>query len=90
MKRKFWLLKRRISYKTKFCLDTSNLYPLIPTIKFLQKKSLIFVDDVFHLPWRHCRLEACTDYTWRKPELENKSLSKKMDRWIIFLLKIVS
>ena len=29
-------------------------------------------------------------YTRRKPELENKSLLKKMDRWIIFRLKIVS
>ena len=34
-KRIFWLSKRRIYYKNKFCLDTSNLYPLIPTIKFL-------------------------------------------------------
>ena len=34
-KRIFWLSKRRIYYKTKFCLDASNLCPLIPTIKFL-------------------------------------------------------
>ena len=33
----FWLSKRRMYYKNKFCLDTSNLYPLIPTIKFLNK-----------------------------------------------------
>ena len=36
-KRIFWLLKRRIYYKNKFWLDTSNLYPLIPTIKFHNK-----------------------------------------------------
>ena len=82
-KRIFWLLKRRNYYKNKFCLDTSNLYPLIPTIKFL---NLISVDDAFHLPWRHCHVSACIDYTWRKLELENKSLSKVMDRWIIFRL----
>ena len=55
-----------------------------------QQIYLIFVDDVFHLPWRHCHLWACINYTWRKPEFENKSLSKKMDRWIIFRLMIVS
>ena len=37
------------------------------------------------LPWI-----GVTDFTRRKPELENKSLSKKMDRWIIFRLKVVS
>ena len=34
-KRIFWLSKHWIYYKNKFYLDTSNLYPLIPTIKFL-------------------------------------------------------
>ena len=36
-KRIFGLSKSQIYYKYKFCLDTSNLYPLIPTIKFLNK-----------------------------------------------------
>ena len=31
-----------------------------------------------------------TDYAWRKPKRENKPLSKKMDHWIIFRLKVVS
>ena len=51
--------------------------------------SLIFADDTFHLWWRHYHVQAYTDYTWRKPELENKSFSKKMDRWIIFRLQVV-
>ena len=34
--------------------------------------SLVFADDTFHLRWRHCNLQAYTDYPWRKSELENK------------------
>ena len=89
-KRIFWLSKHWIYYKNKFCLDTSNWYPLIPTVKFLNNFFFIFVGDVFHLPWRHCHVYACTEYTWRKKELKNKSQSKKIDRWIIFRLKSVS
>ena len=35
-KRIFCLSKRRNYYRNKFCLDTSNIYPLIPTIKFIE------------------------------------------------------
>ena len=52
--------------------------------------SVIFVDDAFHLPWRHCHVQVCTDYTWMKPELENEWLSKVMSRWVSFRLNVVS
>ena len=65
-------------------LNIRNLYPFIPTHEFLNNVSVIFVDDVFYLPWRHCHVQVCTDYTWTKPKFENKSLSKVMNRWIIF------
>ena len=51
---------------------------------------LIFADDAFHLRWRHCHVQDYADYTQRKQKLENISLSKKIDRWIIFLFKVVS
>ena len=51
---------------------------------------VILVQDAFHFQWHHCHMQACTDYTWRQAELENKSLSKEMDIWIIFRLKVVS
>ena len=58
--------------------------------KFPQQISLIFADDTFHLRLCHSHVQAQTDYTWRKPELENKSFSKKMDRWKICRLTVVS
>ena len=41
--------------------------------------TLFFVEDVLQ--------RADVHYTWRKQEHENISLSKKMDRWIIFRLR---
>ena len=88
-KRIFWLSKRLIYYKNKFCLDTSNLYQMTPTIHFLK----------FFLNFCWWRIPLATTSLPRigvhglyvnVPELENKSLSKKIDRWIIFRLKVVS
>ena len=50
----------------------------IPTYtdnKISQQISLTFDDDTFHLWWRHCHVQAYTDYTLRKLQLENKSFS---------------
>ena len=78
-----------LTFKTSDLLRVQNLscwQQFIPTYtdnKISQQISLIFSDDTFHLWWRHCHVQAYTDYTSRKSQLENKSFSKKMDRWII-------
>ena len=42
------------------------------------------------MPWRNWHVQLCTDYTWRKPELENEWLSKVINRCVSFRLKVVS
>ena len=46
----FWLSKRWIYYGNKFCLDTSNSYPLTPTIQFLNKtlQLLLMLHTICH------------------------------------------
>ena len=66
------------------------LLTAIYTHLYRQQIPLVLADDTFHLRWRHCHVQAYIYYSWRKPELENKSFSKKMDRWIIICLKVVS
>ena len=58
-----------------------NINNLIP-----QQNFVIFVNDAFHLPWRHCHVQVCTEYTWRKPKLKNEWLSNVMNRWLSFRL----
>ena len=64
--------------------------PINTNNKIPQQISVNFVDDAFHFPWRHCHVQVCTDYTRKKPEFENEWLSKVMNRWVSFRLKVVS
>ena len=89
-KRIFWLSKHLVYYKNKLCLDTSNLYPLIPTIKFLNK--FLYFLLMMHFTCNDVIAKYRHAPTIREGNQNSKTkkLSKKMDRWIIFCLKVVS
>ena len=53
----------------------------IPTYtdnKIPQQISLIFADDTFHLRWRHCHVQAYTDYTWENNSSKTSHFRRKL------------